>query len=148
MQGAHNVGIRWIVACLGVCLFASPCLADDETTADVLSVSLTALYAAASIADSDRYFAEQDFTSFDHFRRAHSYEAPMAPLRFQRSDAFGRMIEVRGVSLLTLSETRNSRLFFGVNSDGFLGIHLRGARDRHIEVARMPWLSRGLRWAD
>ena len=142
MQGAHNVGFRWIVACFGAALFTSPCLADDETTAEVLSVSLTALYAAATIADSDRHFAEQDYTSFDYFRRNHSYEAPMAPLPFQRSDAFGRMIEVRGVSLLTLSENRHSRLFFGVNSDGFLGIHLRGSSDRHIEVARMPWLKR------
>ncbi len=136
-------GIRWIVACLGALLLASPCIADDETTADVLSVSLTALYAAVSVADSDRYFVEQDFTSFERFRRAHSYQAPMAPLRFQRSDAIGRMIEIRGVSLLTLSENRTSRLFFGVNSDGFLGIHLRGSSDRHIELARGPWLPRG-----
>ncbi len=137
-------GIRWIVACLGFSLFASPCVADDETAADAF-VSLTALYAAASITDSDRYFAQQDFTSFDHFRRAHSYEAPMAPLQFQRSDPFGRMIRIRSVSLLTLSENRNSRLFFGVNSDGFLGFHLRGSSDRHIEVARMPWLPRNQR---
>ena len=136
-------GTRWIVACLGACLFTSPCFAEDDTTAEVLSASLTALYAAATIADSDRYFAEQDFTSFERFRRTHSYEAPMAPLQFQRSDAFGRMINIRSVSLLTLSENRNSRLFFGVNSDGFLGFHLRGSSDRHIEFARMPWLQRG-----
>ena len=140
-------GIRWIVACMGVCLFASPCVADDETAVDVLSASLTALYAAASVADSDRYFVEQDFTSFEHFRRAHSYEAPMAPLRFQRSDPFGRMIQIRSVSLITLSENRNSRLFFGVNSDGFLGFHLRGSSDRHIEFARVPWLQRRQRSA-
>ena len=133
-------GTRWIVACLGLCLLASPCFADEEATAEAI-VSLTAIY-AASIADSDRYFVQMDATSFDHFRRAHTVEAPMAPLQFQRSDTFGRMIRVRSVSLLTLSENRNSRLFFGVNSDGYLGFHLRGSSDRHIEVARMPWLPR------
>lgn len=138
-------GIRCIVACLGVCLFAAPCLADDETTAERISLSLTALYAAASAADSDRYFADHDLTAYEQFRRSHSYIQPMAPLRFQPSDTFGRMISIRSVSLLTLSENRSSRFFFGVNSDGFLGFHLRGSSDRHVEVARMPWLQRGTR---
>ena len=123
-------GIRWFVACLGVCLFASPCAADDETAVERISISLTALYAAASAADSNRYFTDHE---------------PMAPLRFQRSDTFGRMIRIRSVSLLTLSESRSSRFFFGVNSDGYLGFHLRGSSDRHVEVARMPWLQRGAR---
>ncbi len=140
-------GIRWIVACLGVCLFAAPCVADEESTVERISLSLTALYAAASVSYSDRYFADHDLTAYEHFRRTHSYDRPMAPLQFQRSDAFGRMIRVRSVSLLTLSENRSSRFFFGVNSDGFLGFHLRGSSDRHMEVARMPWLPRGPRSA-
>ncbi len=140
-------GIRWIVACLGLCLFVSPCSADDETAVERISISLTALYAAAAAADSDRYFADHDLTAYEHFRRSHSYNQPMAPLQFQRSDAFGRMISVRSVSFLTLSENRSSRFFFGVNSDGYLGFHLRGSSDRHVEVARVPWLQRGVRSA-
>lgn len=140
-------GIRWIVACLGVCLFAAPCAADDETAVDAISISLTALYAAASISYSDRYFADHDLSAYESFRRTHSYNQPIAPLQFQRSDAFGRMIRIRSVSILTLSENRNSRFFFGINSDGILGFHLRGSSDRHMEVARMPWLPRPLRSA-
>lgn len=135
-------GIRGIVAWLGLCLLATPCVADDETAAERISVSLAALYAAASVVDSDRYFADQDFTSYERFRRTHSDQQPLAPFQFQRSDAVGRMIQVRGVSLLTFAENRNSRLFFGISSDGTLGIHLRCSGDRHIELARAPWLAR------
>ena len=138
-------GIRGIVACLGVCLFATPCHADEETTAERITASLAAFYAAASAADSDRYFADNDPTSYERFRRTHSYEQPIGPLQFQRSDTFGRMIRVRSISLLTFAENRHSRLFFGVNSDGLLGFHLRGSGDRHIEVARAPWLERSQR---
>lgn len=135
-------GIRWIVASLGVCFLSTPCVADDEAASEVLSLSLTAIHAAASVADSDRYFVEHDLTSFERFRRLHSSEQALAPLRFQRSDTLGRMIEVRGLALVTISENRHSRLFFGVNSDGYLGLHLRCSGDRHIELSRAPWLQR------
>lgn len=137
-------GIRWLlIIVLGAILSSAPCLADDDGAMDRLSASLATLYAAAIIAEYDDQVFDRRSNSYDMFRRAHSYEQPLAALEFQRSDAIGRMTRVRSLSLMTIAETRSSRLFFGVNRDGLLGIHLLGSDDRHLEFARMPWLRRG-----
>ena len=55
----------------------------------------------------------------------------------------GRASRLRSLSLLTLAEFRKSRVFLGVDDRGVLGLHINAARksdDRHLEVARMPWL--------
>ncbi len=136
-------GIRWsLLILLGAVLSSSPCLADDEGTIERLSASLETLYAATVIAESDYQAFDPRSNSMDRFRRTHSYEQPLAALEFQRSDAIGRMTGIRSLSLLTLAETRGSRLFIGVNSDGLLGIHLLGSDDRQVEFGRMPWLRR------
>ena len=44
-------------------------------------------------------------------------------LEFQDNSALGRISRVRELSLLTLAETRRSRFFLGVNSDGIFGLH-------------------------
>jgi len=46
-------------------------------------------------------------------------------LEFQDNSTLGRLKRVREVSFLTLVETRQSRIFLGVNSDGLVGLHFR-----------------------
>ena len=69
---------------------------------------------------------------------------PMASLDFQDSGTFSRVKKIRALSLLTLAEGKGTRLFFGVDKEGLVGIHFRGLPrgddDRFLEVVRMPYL--------
>ncbi len=55
-----------------------------------------------------------------------------------------RLGKARSLSLLTVAETEQARLFFGVNGDGVLGLHFRALPKRigglHLEFMRMPYL--------
>jgi hypothetical protein len=50
---------------------------------------------------------------------------PIDTLEFYDNSALGRFKRFRGISFVTLSETRRSRIFLGVNSKGLVGLHLR-----------------------
>lgn len=79
--------------------------------------------------------------------RNESMNTVFGELEFQDSSAVGRARNIRSLSLLTLAEFGKSRLFFGVNKRGLIGLHFNVARrrgdDRCLEVARMPYLRRG-----
>jgi len=69
---------------------------------------------------------------------------PIAELDFQDTGALVRASKLRNLSLLTLAEVGRSRLFLGVNEEGFVGLHFRAfpryADERYAEVVRMPYL--------
>lgn len=73
------------------------------------------------------------------------WRQPMADFEFREGSALMRLTKLRSLSLLTLAKVGKSRLFFGVNDDGFVGLHfsaLSSASDeRYLEVVRMPYLS-------
>ena len=46
-------------------------------------------------------------------------------LEFHDNSAIGRLKRLREISFVTLSESRKSRLFLGINSEGYVGLHLR-----------------------
>lgn len=55
--------------------------------------------------------------------------AALTNLELRRSNAIERLAEIRRLPLLTLAEVGQARLFFGVSSDGRLGLHF-GASSR------------------
>ncbi len=69
---------------------------------------------------------------------------PITELEFQDSSMYGRVSQLHNLSLLTLAEFGQKRLFLGVNADGLVGIHFnafsRSDDRRYLEVARMPYL--------
>lgn len=69
---------------------------------------------------------------------------PLDGVEFSDGDTLSRLTKVRFLSLLTVAEFRQSRLFFGVNDSGIVGVHLtgssKGQRERFLELARMPHL--------
>lgn len=72
-------------------------------------------------------------------------ESTLDNLEFQDSSTMGRALKMRSLSLLTLAESRKSRLYIGVNKRGLLGLHFNAAirsDDRCLEVARMPYLEK------
>ena len=74
----------------------------------------------------------------DHWRQ------PLADFEFLEGSALMRMSRLRSLSLLTLAEFGKSRLFLGVNDEGFVGLHFnalsRAADERYLEVLRMPYV--------
>ncbi len=71
---------------------------------------------------------------------------PIADIEFQDNSALGRISKLRNLSLLTLAESEQVRLFLGVSDDGLVGLHfikIRGSGDeRHLSLARVPWLKK------
>ncbi len=69
---------------------------------------------------------------------------PIVELEFQDSSMYGRVRQLHNLSLLTLAEFGQKRLFLGVNADGFVGIHFnafsRNDDRRYLELVRMPYL--------
>jgi hypothetical protein len=69
---------------------------------------------------------------------------PIPDFNFQDSGILASLGKLRGLSLLTVAEMGQSRLFLGVNEDGVVGLHLRAFRrygdERYLEVVRMPYL--------
>ncbi len=67
---------------------------------------------------------------------------PELELAFEDNSVLGQLSRIRGLSLLTLSERRHSRLFLGVNEDGVVGLHffrsLDVQNDKTIELYRLP----------
>lgn len=75
-----------------------------------------------------------------------AWRTSLDDFEFEEGSALMRISKLRSLSLLTLGEFGKSRLFIGVNSDGFVGLHFnavsREADQRYLEVVRMPYLSR------
>jgi len=73
------------------------------------------------------------------------WSQPIADLRFQDASTIARVTRMRKLSLLTLAQSGQTRLFFGVNEKGVVGVHfsaftLRG-NDDYVELVRMPYLA-------
>lgn len=92
------------------------------------------------------------------WRPSHSTEAttysndwlrPIADVDFRDADALSRVSDLRGLSLLTLADSGQTRLFLGVNEDGLVGLHFdlfsRYGSERYLEVVRMPYLKKNTR---
>lgn len=65
-------------------------------------------------------------------------------VNFRDDNAMMRATRTRNLSLLTVAEFHKTRLFFGVNSDGVVGLHFNAFRRhgdaRYLEVFRMPYV--------
>jgi hypothetical protein len=68
-------------------------------------------------------------------------QRPISNLEFRDASSLERVTSIRTLSLLTLSSSKQSRLFFGLNEDGLLGLHLRAVSrandDEYLELAQM-----------
>lgn len=71
---------------------------------------------------------------------------PSVDLHFQNDSALAQISTIHSLSLLTLAETRLSRLFLGVNAEGLVGLHFgassRRGDEQYLELVRMPYLKK------
>ncbi len=88
----------------------------------------------------------QPFDPAEAASYAITWRQPIADVDFQDNSALGRISKLRNLSLLTLAETGETRLFLGVNDDGLVGLHFiaipRRDNDRYTSLARMPYLKK------
>ena len=131
-----TIGLLWSAASFAD--DAQPSKSNDELL-PVVSLSLEAILTESKIPSRWRplYPAEATVYSDD-------WPRPLADFDFQEAGAWSRVSKLRGLSLLTLAEFGQTRLFLGVNKDGLAGLHFdvfpRYGDKRYLEVVRMPYL--------
>jgi len=120
--------------------------ADDVQPSNTVSEPLPAVTLSV-----EALHAESGYTSRRHLFHpvealAYSDDWPraIADVDFQDDSALARVSKLRNLSLLTLAEIGQTRLFLGVNDEGLLGLHFnalpRNGDKRYLEVVRMPYL--------
>ena len=137
---------KWIVLLpLGI-LLAAESLADDSDTAAVDGEQIPRQMSTAIAADAERQFSylwqmryPVALTTFPE-----DWPATIDDFDFQDTSMYGRVSRLRNLSLLTLAEFGQRRLFLGVNEDGVVGVHLGAFSEkndqRYLEVVRLPYL--------
>ena len=119
----------------------------DGPPPDILDRERPAELTPAARALLDEFeFASRVQLSDDVPTLVHSdaFGGPLNGFELTNSSAIGRMIEVRRLSLLTLAEVGEAQLYFGVNSNGTLGLHFGASskkpRTERVGSATKPYL--------
>ncbi|MDJ0940565.1 MAG: hypothetical protein QNJ00_12470 [Woeseiaceae bacterium] len=136
---AKTAWIALIAAGLG----AAHCCCADE--ADDTPIDTSPL--ATSIDELPDRWAYTDWRLLDAVETsiyATDWAQPEFDVDFEDNSTLARLKRLKSVSLLTLAESEKSRLFLGVNEDGFLGLHFRASpkvsNERSVELVRLPYL--------
>ncbi len=137
---------RWVMLLTIGMLLSAAGYADDAKPSNVHAESLP-----GETRSIEALLAEPEYASRWHLHHpldAIAYsddrERPIADINFRDGSAFARISELRNLSLLTLAEVWQTRLFLGVNDDGLVVLHFnlfsRTDNTRYLEAVRMPYL--------
>ncbi len=103
--------------------------------------SIEALLAESAYASRWQLYHPLDAIAYSDDR-----QPPIADINFRDGSALARVSKLRNLSLLTLAEVGQTRLFLGVNDDGLVGLHFnlfsRTDNTRYLEAVRMPYLKK------
>ena len=125
-------------------LLWSPVFADDSTPSDAESEPLPseALSVEKLLAGSAYASRWQLSQPVEPAPDTGEWRRPVTDFENRDTDSSEGVTRPRTLSLLTLSRSKQSRLFFGLNEDGLLGLHLRAVSqqnaDRYLGLARTP----------
>lgn len=137
---------NWMVLFFIGVMSSSAGLADDakyssDSFGPAANQSLADLLTASTYAPRWQLYHPLEATSYSE-----RLLQPIADVEFHDNSALGRVSKLRNLSLLTLAEGRQSRLFLGVNDDGLVGLHFialsSNADERYLSIARMPYLKK------
>lgn len=99
--------------------------------------------AEAFLADLERASRPQPPDYLQSIVYADNFLRPLPDINFEDGSLLERVSHLRRVSLLTFAEIGEAQFFFGLNSEGLLGLHFnidrRKTRER-LELLRMPYL--------
>jgi hypothetical protein len=139
---------NWMaLSAIGMLLSAEG-FADDAKSSDTVSEPLpvVTLSAETLLAEPAHASGWQVFQPSEAMDYSHDWPRPIADIDFQNTSAMDRVSKVRNLSLVTLAEIRQTRLFLGVNEDGLVGLHFDAfphyGHERYLEVVRMPYLKK------
>lgn len=130
---------------IGVLLSAAG-FADDAKTSgtDGEQLPVVTLSVETLLAKSEHAARWQLFQPVEAMTYSDDWPRPIADFDFQDDSALARLGKLRGMSLLTLAEIGQTRLFLGVNEEGLVGLHFsalpRNGDERYQELIRMPYL--------
>jgi hypothetical protein len=136
----------WMMLFIFAALAPTAGLADDGTASVTNSETKAgdAVSAEKLVAVSKYESRWQLLPPIEALAEANDRPAPIANFLMQDTGAFARVSRLRYLSLLTLAESGQTRLFLGVNEHGLMGLHYgafpRHADNRHLELIRMPYL--------
>lgn len=140
---------RWMALLTIGTLLPAAGLADESTPSETdsepipeVTFSVVALQAELWRTSRWRLLPPNDATAYSD-----DWPQSIADFDFQDSSALGRVSELESLSLLTLAEIGQTRLFLGVDDDGFVGLHFNifpsDLGENQLEVVRMPYLDDG-----
>lgn len=133
-----TIGLLWSAA--GLADDAQPSKSNDEPL-PVVSSSLDAMLAASKLPPRWRLPYPAGATVYSN-----DWPRSLADFDFQEAGTWSRFSGLRSLSLLTLAEFGQTRVFLGVNKEGLAGLHFdvfpRFGDRRYLEMVRMPYLRR------
>ncbi len=131
-----TIGLLWSVA--GFADDVQSPKTDDELL-PVVTLSVETMLAESEYPSRWRPFHPAEATAYSD-----GWLRPIADFDFQDAGVLSRVSKLRGLSLLTLAEFGQTRMFLGVNEEGLVGLHFdafpHNGGDRYLEVVRMPYL--------
>lgn len=127
-------------------LLPAAAIADEEThsSADSDAPPIATLYVDPLHTESLFPSRWQLSHSVEEIAYADDWSQPIADFDFEDASALARVSKLQSLSLLTLAEVGQSRVFLGVDDKGLVGLHfnvfVRDLAESSLEMARMPYL--------
>jgi hypothetical protein len=139
-----TIGLLWSAAGFAENVQSSE---TDGELLPVVTLSVDTMLAVSEYPSRWRPFHPAEATAYSE-----DWLPPIADFDFQDAGALSRVSKLRGLSLLTLAEFGQARLFLGVNEEGLVGLHFdvlpHYGGKRYLEVVRMPYLKKTSRAAE
>ena len=130
---------RWIAMAGAVTLLAADVLAEAPERDDGVATASAYQLLLDESAIPDRW---QRHRSLDAPPYTVSWSPGMRGVDFEDRSAYAQISKLRSLSLLTIGQFGEKRLFLGVNQEGLLGLHFNAfphyGDERYLEIARMP----------
>ncbi len=141
---------RWVMILTIGMLLSAAGYADDTKLSNAHGESLPGQTRSieALLAESAYASRWQLYHPLDAIAYSDDWKRPVADINFRDGSALARISKLRNLSLLTLAEVGQTRLFLGVNDEGLVGLHFnlfsRTDNTRYLEAVRMPYLKKSI----
>ena len=136
----------WMALSVIGMLLSAAGFADDAKSSNTDGEPLPAVTLSVEtlLAESEHAPRWQLFYPVEAMAYSDYWPRPIADFDFQDASAWARVRKLRSLSLLTLAEIRQTRLFLGVDEEGLVGLHFsffpHHDDERYLELVRMPYL--------
>lgn len=142
------IKVSWIaLPVIALLLSAAAFADDDDSSRKVADAPTAATLITLQLLLRSEYASRQPLSVvFEPLVYSDNRPQSFGNLYFREASVLDRVSKVRSVSLLTLAQTGQTRLFLGVNEEGLFGVHFRAFSSngghRYLEFSRMPYLKK------